>query len=79
MLFYFFFTFCFLGSKGLKSLFCFFSSFEGTEDSMFSVLHGGVGDTAGAGKKILAYFILGLSRSRQGMIVQVLLASSCCE
>lgn len=74
-----FFTFCFLGSKGLKSLFCFFSSFEGTEDNLFKVLHGGVGDTAGAGKKILAYFILGFSRPRQGMIAQVFPASSCCE
>lgn len=45
MLFYFFFfTFCFLGSKGLKSLFCFFSSSEVTEDNVFTVLHGGLGD-----------------------------------
>lgn len=59
MLFSFFFTFCFLGSEGLKSLFCFSSSFEATEDNMFTVLHGGVGDTAGAGKKDTSIFYSG--------------------
>lgn len=44
LLLFFFFTFCFLGSKGLKSLVCFFSSFEVTEDNVFTVLHGGLGD-----------------------------------